>query len=37
MNKIILITGASRGIGAACVSYAHQLGLGVIATGSQYR
>ncbi len=32
MNKTILITGASRGIGAACVSYAHQLGLGVIAT-----
>ncbi len=32
MNKTILITGASRGIGAACVSYADQLGLGVIAT-----
>jgi len=32
MNKIILITGASRGIGAACVGIAHHLGLGVIAT-----
>ena len=32
MNKTILITGASRGIGAACVRYAEKMGLGVIAT-----
>ena len=32
MNKTILITGASRGIGAACVRYAEKMGLGVVAT-----
>ncbi len=32
MNKTILITGASRGIGAACVAVAQQCGLSVIAT-----
>lgn len=32
MNKTILITGASRGIGLACVKHAYTLGLNVIAT-----